>query len=92
MKSAWERLTNGRCNNDEDVLARPKAKTAREIKRELDAQRTAEKALKKFERAASMQGKDLRKLSDSWVKRLNRNPGDFHKAQPAGAVRYLTAA
>lgn len=88
-QSAWEKLTAGMCNAGFEAPEK-RVKTAREIKREIDATKAAERATRKFSRAASMQGKDLRKLSDSWTKRNSTNATGFHHKEAGGAVKVTT--
>lgn len=69
-KSAWERLTAGRCNDGAEDTRKPrKAMTAAEVKRKACNRAALRKAGALFEQAKHLNGKDSRKLSDSWVKR-----------------------
>lgn len=87
MQSAWEKLTDGRCNNSEpleDGCTR-KPRTARQLKEQ--AKLSMKGAQNKFKRAAALtkleqQGligpKERRKLSDRWDKRTSNNTAGFY--------------
>lgn len=87
MRSAWEKLTQGRCNNDEPLAVQRKAKTARQIKDEAMRRDSVRRAAKKFDKAAHRTGKELRKLSDSWDRRENTNTKGFFDQKKAREIK-----
>lgn len=84
--SHWEKLTQGQCNN---MLAEVKVKplTARQIKDAAMRENHIAEAERKFEKAAHLQGKALRKLSDSWDKRMATNTKGFFDQKKARAIK-----
>lgn len=82
----WEKMTQGQCNN---TLAEIKAKplTARQIKDAAMREQHISRAERKFEKAAHLQGKALRKLSDSWTKRDATNVKGFFDQKKARAIK-----
>lgn len=85
-KSAWEKLTQGQCNNE---LPEPKARkqTVRQLKDKAMRVKHLAAAERKFEKAAHLEGKALRKLSDSWVKRSSSNVTGFFDQKKAREVK-----
>ena len=84
--SAWEKLTQGQCNNDLPALA-VKPLTARQIKDRAMRDKHVAAAERKFERAAHLTGKALRKLSDSWDNRTATNTKGFFDRKKARAIK-----
>lgn len=94
MQSAWEKLTDGRCNWDLPDAAPAKPLTARQLKEQ--AKRSMRSAQNKFKRANALnklqdQGligaKDGRKLSDNWTKREATNVKGFYDQKKARALK-----
>lgn len=82
----WEKLTQGQCNNDfAEVKAKPL--TARQIKDQAMREAHIARAERKFEKASHLQGKALRKLSDSWTKRDATNTKGFFDQKKAREMK-----
>lgn len=78
----WEKVTQGQCNNElPEVKAKPL--TARQIKDAAMREHHIHRAEQKFEKARHLQGKALRKLSDSWNNRTATNTKGFFDQQKA---------
>lgn len=94
QQSAWEKLTDGRCNWElEDAGKRP-VLTARQLKEQ--AKLSMKSAQNKFRRANALNKlhdageigpKDARKLSDRWDKRQSTNTTGFYDQKAARAVK-----
>ena len=96
MQSAWEKLTDGRCNNAEP-LPQYKPMTIREMK---EASRASIKGVtRKFDKITALNEcidsgghigmaarKDKRKMADSWTK-AQAKPGDLHNKAAARAAK-----
>lgn len=82
----WEKLTRGQCNNDTPEV-KVKSLTARQIKDAAMREQHIARAERKFEKASHLQGKALRKLSDSWTKRDATNTKGFFDQKKARDVK-----
>lgn len=94
QQSAWEKLTDGRCNWDLPDTARVKPLTARQIKEQ--AKLSMKSAQNKFKRANALNklqdagligAKEGRKLSDNWTKRQATNVTGFYDRKKARAIK-----
>lgn len=92
MQSAWERITDGRCNNNEPLTVRRKAVTARQLKDRVRAQ--AEAIERKFDKLAALDKmatpearKAKRAMSDRWDKRHGTSVTGFYNAKAARAAK-----
>ena len=94
MQSAWEKMTQGRCNNSL-VIKPTAAPTARQIK----AQLNAAKAKAKFTKIQVLRDlgdvdakRTIRKMADTWTRRGGRNVEGFHKPVQPGFCTVATSA
>lgn len=74
----WERMI-GQEVIDHVPPKKSKTMTAAEFKRLHCNKAAIKRGADKFSKASHLKGADLRKLSDSWVKRVNHNAGSFWK-------------
>jgi hypothetical protein len=78
----WERMI-GQEVVDNVPPKKIKTMTAAEFKRLHCNKLALKRGFAKFSKASHLKGADLRKLSDSWIKRTNSNPGDMWKEKNA---------
>ena len=94
MRSAWEKMTGGQCNNNLPEV-KHKARTARQLKDKMLAQ--LNHVERKFNKLAALdaQGtqesrKEKRRMSDSWTRRGGADTrGFFNQAAARAAKRVL---
>lgn len=94
MQSAWEKLTDGQCNNNLPEVKR-KPLTARKVKDKMRAQLNHIEW--KFDKIAALNAQDTqesrkekRRMSDSWTKRGSTNTrGSYNQAAARAAKRAI---
>lgn len=84
--SAWEALTQGRCNNTEPLTVKVKAPTIRQLKDQAMRKEHERKAAKKFE-IASHSPKESKRMSDDWRNRKSTNVTGFWDKKEASVCR-----
>lgn len=82
MKSAWEQLTQGQCNNDEELIKGKPKLTARQFKERVkasEARVTAKMAkVQALDKLGTAEARKAKKaLSDSWDNRTTENVRGF---------------